>query len=386
MQQIMKVNSFIKNFLTFFDLLHFVNISPRVRGLVKRREKLYNYIMDIWNYLKFTDRPIVLYGMGDGADKIIAALDRYKIYPKGVFASDGFVRKKVFHGFPVTGYAEAKRQFPDMIALLCFGTGLKDVISNIRRIAGETELLAPDVPVCGSTLFNSEYALENEYALRKVYSVLADDASKRCFENIVRYKLSGNIDLLFGCETSPDEPYETFFKLGSRELYMDLGAYRGDTVHDFTHRTEAYKHIYAVEPDIKTFAKLENGTAEFHDISRINAFAGERCGTVNFLMDSSRGSKKGDGKAVPSVTVDSLLGGGEATFIKMDIEGGEIPAISGAEHTISKFKPKMKIAAYHRTEDILEIPLKVLSLCSDYKVYMRHNPCLPAWDTDYYFV
>lgn len=372
--------------MTFFDLLQFVNIFNSAAGLVKQRKKIYNFIMDIWNYLKSTDRPIVLYGMGDGADKIMAALNRYGISPKGVFASDGFVRKKLFHGFPVIGYAAAKRTFPDMIVLLCFGTARSDVISNIRRIARETEILAPDVPVCGGTLFNNEYAVKNADALSRVYSLLADDASKRCFENTVRYKLSGDIELLFGCETPPGEPYETFFPLGRQEVYLDLGAYRGDTVCDFISRTGMYKHIYAVEPDIKSFGKLESSAAGFCDISCINAFAGEKCGTVDFFMDSSRGSKKGVGRTVRSITADSLLNGGEATFIKMDIEGAEIAALSGAEHTVSTFRPKMKIAAYHRTEDIIEIPLKVLSLRGDYKVYMRHNPCLPAWDTDYYFI
>ena len=46
----------------------------------------------------------------------------------------------------------------------------------------------------------------------------------------------------------------------------------------------------------------------------------------------------------------------------------------------------MKIAAYHRTDDLVSIPEKVLSLCPDYKVYLRHTPCLPAWDVFYYFI
>ena len=66
---------------------------------------------DLWNYLKEANKPIVLYGMGNGADKIISVLNRYGIKISGVFASDGFVRQKVFHGFNVTDYKTAKETF-----------------------------------------------------------------------------------------------------------------------------------------------------------------------------------------------------------------------------------------------------------------------------------
>ena len=47
---------------------------------------------ELWQYLKTVKKPIVLYGMGNGADKIIKVLDEYGINFQGVFASDGFVR------------------------------------------------------------------------------------------------------------------------------------------------------------------------------------------------------------------------------------------------------------------------------------------------------
>ena len=92
---------------------------------------------DLWTVLKETDKPIVLYGMGNGADKIISVLNRYDIKISGVFASDGFVRPKVFHGFAVTDYKTAKETFGDMVVLVCFGSSLPDVIANIKRIAEE---------------------------------------------------------------------------------------------------------------------------------------------------------------------------------------------------------------------------------------------------------
>ena len=46
---------------------------------------------DLWEYLANERRPVALYGTGDGADKIIAVLERYGLSDliAAVFASDG---------------------------------------------------------------------------------------------------------------------------------------------------------------------------------------------------------------------------------------------------------------------------------------------------------
>ena len=343
--------------------------------------------MDLWNYLKNAQKPIVLYGMGNGADKIISVLNRYDIKVSGVFASDGFVREKVFHGFRVTDYKTAKDNFGDMIVLVCFGSSLPDVIENIRRIAAEQELYAPDVAVYGDVLFNREYVRENKEQLEWVYNRLADHTSKKVFECAVMYKLTGRIDYLFECETPVAEIYENILKLNNNETYFDLGAYRGDTVAEFLSVVNGYNKIIAVEPDKKTYNKLCAATEKVKNISNINACVSDIDGKMSFEMNGSRGSTIGKGnEVIDSVTVDALSNDTVPTYIKMDIEGAEGDAITGSAHTISQFKPKMQIAAYHRSEDLILIPQRVLELRADYKIYLRHFPSLPCWDMSYYFV
>ena len=46
----------------------------------------------VWTRLQAEARPIVLYGMGDGADKILDRFETLGITAAGVFASDEFVR------------------------------------------------------------------------------------------------------------------------------------------------------------------------------------------------------------------------------------------------------------------------------------------------------
>lgn len=339
---------------------------------------------ELWKYLKHTDKPIVLYGMGNGADKIIYVLEDFGIKFKGVFASDGFVRDKLFHGFKISTYNELKEKFGQMIVLLCFGSSLTDVIKNIKKIASEQELYAPEVPVIGGGLFTEEYYKSNKADFDFVYSRLADKESKKTFENIIKYKLSGKIDYLLDCEVEPDEPYNTFLKL-KNETFLDLGAYNGDTALDFASRCPDYLGIYAVEPDVKTFKKLESNTAHLHNINLINSCVSDCCGYLPFNMRSGRNSAiASDGTLLKSITVDSL--NLNFSYIKMDVEGEEVNAIKGAERTILKSKPKMLISAYHRTDDLIKIPQAVLSIRNDYKIYLRHFKYLPAWDTNFYFI
>lgn len=342
---------------------------------------------ELWEYLKTAQKPIVLYGMGNGADKIINVLNDKNIPFHGIFASDGFVRNKTFHGFKITSYREQKEKFGDMIVLLCFGSEREEVIENVKRISAEQELFAPDVPVVGDTLFDREYLLKNKAEFEQIYNMLADDLSRKTFENVINYKLSGKIGYLFDCETDQNEPYASFLKLCEKESFLDLGAYNGDTVEDFIARCPDYKKITAVEPDKKSFKKLLNNTERFRDIECLNVGVSDFCGVAEFGMRSGRSSGVwGGDTSTPFITVDSILDSTQPTFIKMDVEGEEENVIMGAQNTIEALKPKMLISCYHRTEDIINIPNAVLELRKDYKLYMRHFSALPAWDINYYVV
>ncbi len=339
---------------------------------------------ELWKYLQTAKKPIVLYGMGNGADKIIDVLNLFGIQFCGVFASDGFVREKYFHSHKIMSYAELKDKYKDMIVLLCFGSSRPEVIENVLKIADEQELYAPEVPVIGGGLFTEEYLKQNSEDFRFVYSKLQDEVSKKTFENIINYKISGKINYLLDCQVSEDEPYNSFLKL-SNESFVDLGAYNGDTVADFIKRCPNYSEITAVEPDVKTFKKLEKNTENIKNITLLNACVSDKCGKVLFAMKGGRNSVlSGTGTETDCISVDSL--NQNASFIKMDVEGEEINAIKGAKNTIINHKPKMLISAYHRTDDLISIPKAVLSLNPDYKMYIRHFSYLPAWDTNFYFI
>jgi len=341
----------------------------------------------MWNHLKNTTKPIVLYGMGNGADRVLDELAARGIEAAGVFASDEFVRGHSFRGFPVTTYAAAKERFGEMIVLVCFGSSLPDVMARIRRIAAEQELYLPDLPVCGGALFDEAMYAANKAELDALRARLADEQSVRVFDNIIQYRLSGRIDPLSACETTPDEAYENILKLSHRETYLDLGAYNGDTVAEFLAHVSDYEQIIALEPDPKNYKKLIKNTEALSRIRCINAGVYREPCQLTFAANAGRNSTvSSKGRITYMESVDSLLSGAPVSYIKMDVEGQEQNAILGAAETIRRYKPKMLISCYHRSEDLFLLPREVLSIRDDYRIYLRHYPYFPAWDTAYYFV
>lgn len=182
-------------------------------------------------------------------------------------------------------YGDIRRENDDIIVLTAFGTNRREVTDNIKRIAGECELYAPDIPVYGNTLFNTDYYRAHIKDLEFVRNRLNDDYSKKVFDCIVNFKLTGDITYLFDCECDKSEPFENILKLNKDEIFMDLGAYRADTVLEFLKYAGGCKKIYAVEPDGKTFVKLKQKLdckSDSGDIICINAAAGACEGSSGF--------------------------------------------------------------------------------------------------------
>lgn len=338
--------------------------------------------MDIWQKLQSTDRPIVIYGMGNGAEIIVNTLKAYGKEADGFFASDDFVRGQSFLGKRVMTFGEAKECFPDMIVLVGFGSQRKDVIDRILSL--DAEAYAPDVPVVGDTLFSEQFCIKHKRELETVRQHLADEKSREVFDEICAFKLDGNIEHLTKCQSTNDEMMN-LLKLTPTENYLDLGAFNGDTVLDFIKRAKSWNGITALEPDARNFKRLKAVADEFYGISCFNLAVSNCCKQVHFSSRGGRNGRMSDkGAVIDAVSVDSL--NRPFSLIKADVEGAELDMLSGAVNTIKKFRPKMLISAYHRSEDIFTLPLKVLEIEPAYKIYMRHLPYIPAWDTNYIFI
>lgn len=342
-------------------------------------------------------KPVYIYGMGNGAEKIIRWCEYYNIKVSGVFASDEFVRGQSFCGYTVKTLGEAEQECgsdadnADLLVLLAFGTSLPDVMEHIENIGKKHELYAPDVPVIGEKHFDKQDFISDIGRAKKAYELLSDDESRKTFVYLNAYKITGKLDYLRSIFTNEQPP----LRLDDKEIYCDLGAYNGDTIREFVKRTNCrYRRIYALEPEKRNFQKCLRSVVDMKldNVELHNAAAWSEDGEQIFDGGSGRQAKitdrsvKNNTKKAAVRSLDDLLGGRECTYIKYDVEGADIPALNGSKNTIKKFSPKICCALYHRCYDHVDIPLYINSIKSGYKFYMRQSPYYPAWETNIYAV
>ncbi len=351
---------------------------------------------DLWTYLCKSNKKIVMYGMGNGADKILSICESRGIEICDFFASDGFVRGHLFHGKRVLSYSETKEKYGEknMIVLLSFASSLPDVLENIYKIADECELYAPDVPVCGANLFDGGFYRENEEKIRAVEDILADERSREVYSSVINYKLSGDVSLLRSNHSDFSEVYSDILHAESFEYIADLGAYNGDTLREIKPFAKKLKGAVAFEPDRRNHKKLSDyaESEQAFEIRAIKCAAWSHSekltfdggGNRNSALLSSDGLPTGKGAKcveVEACSLDDILAGARVDYIKYDVEGSEREALEGSRRTIERFAPALLISLYHRSEDIFELPLYIHERYPEYKLYMRRREYIPAWDT-----
>lgn len=340
----------------------------------------------LWEYLAQQTKPVVLYGMGDGAVKIMEVCKDYGIPIRGIFASDEFVRGHSFMGYPVERLSQLEERLGEFIVLLAFGVDYDEMIQRIFDIAQRHELYAPDVPVFGGGLFTHAYYLQHQKDFDGVYERLADAESRRIFANMVNYKISGKLCYLADTMGSREEDFGSILQFGEGERYLDLGAYDGDTVLEFTRHAPQYRSIIALEPDTKNYKKLLAAVerAGLQNVTCHNLGSYSHAATLTFANLAGRNSALAqEGKKLREVqvtAVDTLLQGAQVTYIKMDVEGAEEETLRGCRETLQKWRPKLSVAAYHRNSDLFLLPQLIWQLQPDYRLYLRRHKYIPAWE------
>ena len=73
-------------------------------------------------------------------------------------------------------------------------------------------------------------------------------------------------------------------------------------------------------------------------------------------------------------------------FIKYDVEGLEYEALLGSKRLINDSQPDLLVSMYHKCEDMFKLPLLVKELNSNYALYLRRLPYIPAWDLNLYAI
>ena len=344
---------------------------------------------DIWDEIAEGDAPIAVYGMGNGADKLFARLERYGVIPAAVFASDGFVRGHSFRGYKVKTLSEVKAELGDNVTVLVsFASNRAEVIELIRKIDSENDLYIPDMPVAGDEYFDKDFYNAHYGEIVSAYGALADQASKNAYAALIRYKLTARAEYLFAAYSGIDDIYSLLPE--SISVCVDAGAYNGDTCRELMLYRPSVQTVYAIEPDARNYKRLVKyidsavtdtkivpikAAAWSSDTDGCFIGSGNRNSSV-----SSTASHENRREEVALLRIDSI-GAERIDYIKYDVEGAELEALRGSYATVRRDKPALLVSVYHRSEDIFSLVNYLRREHPEYSLYMRRTLCFPAWET-----
>lgn len=220
--------------------------------------------------------------------------------------------------------------------------------------------------------------LKRKEDVEKVYNSLFDELSKETFYHVISYR-NGIIDDMSPFKSKSIPYFENgIIELSQQEVFIDGGAYNGDTVGEFIKQTSGkFKKIYSFEPDDESYSELVKNVRDIKDIipmpyglwnkKDILKFQKGLTPEGNRITDFNYGSID-----ISVISIDEAIKEDIPTFIKLDVEGSELKALEGAKNTIVEHKPKLAICVYHKPFDIIDIPIYIKKLVPEYKLYLRH--------------
>lgn len=293
---------------------------------------------------------------------------------------------------------------------VCYANGQKISFNGLTAVYGPSFFI---------------HTLQNIEIYEKYRSIFYDQLSKNTYDDLIKYRLSGNPKFLqrvavghnYGPAQHDSYMLNTqFFNFNDDEVLIDAGALTGDSTEYFIRSALGkFERVILFEPSDDSAdqceIRLRNLNKEFVgrnilgkcEVVRkgLYSFTGELSFNLTLYNDeittesglmpqsahivdtglSSSFVEKGSEYKivkVPVTTLDEFLQGQKATFIKFEIEGSEVDALNGAIDTIKKYKPKLALSIYHRPQDLELILQYVLDLNLGYKIALRaHNPNCP---------
>jgi FkbM family methyltransferase len=201
---------------------------------------------------------------------------------------------------------------------------------------------------------------------------LFDNEGRREFDRQMRLR-SGDFS---GQVIDPGIQYfpEGLFGLSQREIFVDCGAYNGDTIALFREMTgDHFNRIIAFEPDPGNFGALQDAVNGDRRITLQPYATGARRQTLRFAVGggvASRISSTGSCE-VEAIALDEALNGIAPTYMKFDIEGSEAEALEGGRESIAHHRPKMAVCLYHLPDHLWSIPLRLNELLPNSLFSMR---------------
>jgi FkbM family methyltransferase len=321
--------------------------------------------------------PFVIFGAGNLGRRIARA-----IRPVLICDSNPSLWGRLVEGIPVESPQAAVQRYPNATFVVAIWNpsrteGTKELITHLRSLGAQNVVsFSALLPEYGDLLLphllweRPEYYRQYEEEIGRARTLL-DSAGKEEFDRQIRLRL-GDFDQVI----DPGVTYfpADLFRLSRNEVFIDCGAYDGDTVAAFRRATDDhFDRIVAFEPDPKNFAALKSTVNGDHRIVLQPYATGARRETLRFVAGDGVGSRVSSTGTceVESITLDEALDGIAPTYMKFDIEGSEPATLEGGRETIIRHRPKMAVCVYHAPDHLWSIPLQLNELLPNSRFTLR---------------
>lgn len=332
---------------------------------------------NLFKVLKERRQKVFIYGAALTAKRICENLTKNNILIEGFFVDDCYFKKNLqIMDLPVFSTSYVMNSFEKFDIVIGFYEykKAKEIMNNNEFQKKGSIFFFEE-----REMFNFDFLKKNLNKFEETYNWLNDDKSKQIFIAYLKSRLTGYPDELVEYCTKP-QYFDECVKLSENEIFVDCGAFTGDTLGVFIGLTKGkYKKIYALEPDKTNFQYLTEITKDNKDIICLQKGVWDRGTILKFSSNADASNICNEGNVEIEVEpIDEIVKNDKVTFIKMDIEGSELKALKGAQNTIKRCMPKLAICVYHKKEDLFEIPQFIKHLDSQiddftYNLYLRHN-------------
>lgn len=361
--------------------------------LSQPQEKIRQWESSIYDKLAGSlSNSLVLYGAGGLGRKTLRGLRNLGIEPLAFTDNNPNLHGRLVDGLMVFSVPEAAKKFgakalflvtvytdsaPGSIELIMqklSELGCKKVVPFGPFFWKHPEQFLPHY-VCDLP----HKVIEAADSILETWALLEDDISRKEYFAQIHWRLKLEYD-----QIPAKSEHEIYFPpdlimLIENEVFVDCGAYNGDTVRSFIQQSNGrFGKLLAFEPDPVNYKKLvELATSLPEDINRriktSDLALGSRSERLYFdaLGVASSSLSTSGSIQIQSEPLDQVIACESPTYIKMDIEGAEMDALTGASQLIKKHLPILAISVYHHQDHIWSIPLMIHSLSKEYKFYLR---------------
>ncbi len=322
------------------------------------------------------NKSFIIWGAGQTGAMTIDLLNNYskgKLVPKYIVDNNSSLWGTHQIISPTDFFAEMEQ----IDAVLVCVYVADQVIAQLKENGYTGQIIPVNISVFAIDDKLLQFYDENMDNLESLYSLVADDRSRKTIEAYLNVIRSGDIrfwDAVNGDSTVKLlDPEVLHFSY--EEHFVDVGAFTGDTISKYLELCDGkYLSILGFEPDTQNFSALQNYVAS-NQLANTHLFPMAVSNEEGMRLFYTGRSESGffsstEGENVPVTMLDSVLEAKNTTMLKISTNGFDLDVIKGAQNLILKNKPQ--ISAYANRNLLWEIPFYLKELVPEYEIYYRH--------------